>query len=42
MKPMSRQGQLYESLGFQRAEMCATVPPKRRKVLSLNDDGERA
>jgi ribosomal protein S18 acetylase RimI-like enzyme len=27
--------QLYESLGFVRAEMCPTEPPKRRLVLAL-------
>ena len=26
---------LYESLGFQRAEMCPTMPPKHRMVLLL-------
>jgi ribosomal protein S18 acetylase RimI-like enzyme len=27
---------LYEQLGFRRAEMCATVPPKRRMILQLD------
>lgn len=27
---------LYEQLGFRRAEMCATVPAKRRMVLQLD------
>ena len=26
---------LYESLGFRRAEICGTVPPKRRMVFNL-------
>lgn len=32
---------LYESLGFERAEMCPIVPPKRRMVLKLRASDTR-